>query len=150
MPSRTGVADVLKRDGHTVRVQDFDIRVGDVFIERMHEMLEQCRHLIVILSRDYFTSGYTTQEWTNFIALSNQSGGERRLIPIRIEDFPLPGLFAARVCASLIGVTDRDRRREIIIQAATGRRPTDGPPPPAPKRFTMCRPATPASSAAAT
>src|SRR5262245_11209509 len=115
------VASVLREAGHRVRLQDLDIGAADNFIAKMHELLEQCRHFIAILTKDYLEAPYTRMEWTNFLALAAESNGSRRLIPIRVEDIKPTGLFAARVYADLVGVTDRARRRAIILKAATGR-----------------------------
>jgi tetratricopeptide (TPR) repeat protein len=115
------IADVLLGEGYSVRFQDWDILVGDDFIEAMHEMLTHCRHLIAVLSKDYLNAPFTKLEWTNFLAAAMQSNGSRRLIPVRVEDVTPAGLFASRVYADLVGVDDPTRRRDIILNAATGR-----------------------------
>ncbi len=115
------IANVLRAAGYDVFMQDDGIEISQNFITKIHDNLAQCRHLIAVLSDDYIHSPYTREEWSNFLAISANSNGTRRLIPIRVEDIELTGLFAARVYADLVDVTDRARRREIILTAATGR-----------------------------
>jgi len=115
------VADVLIAGGHTVLVQDYDILAGANFVAVMHDALKRCRHFIALLTRDYDVSPFTTAEWTNFYAAAAQSGGERRLILFRVEDFSPQGLLAAHVFTDLVGVADAAERKRIILGAAEGR-----------------------------
>lgn len=123
------VAGVLQDAGYTVRVQDYDIAVAGNFIAAIHRMLTECRHMIAILTRDYIESPYTKEEWTNFLATSKESDEERRLIPLRVENFKPTGLFAAKNYADLVGITNPAARRDIILDAAVGQRtPLKRPP----------------------
>jgi tetratricopeptide (TPR) repeat protein len=124
------VAGVLTEAGHRVCLQDWDIDVADNFVAKIHEMLERCRDLIAILSRDYLESPYTKLEWTSFLAATAKSNGDRRLIPLRVEDVEPTGLFAATVYADLVGVVDRVKRRTIILKAASLRSRVAAPVPP--------------------
>src|SRR5262249_45840501 len=71
--------------------------------------------------KDYLDAPFTKLEWTNFLAAEMQSNGSRRLIPLRVDDVTLTGLFASRVYGDLVGVTDPARRRDVILKAASGR-----------------------------
>jgi hypothetical protein len=115
------VADILIAGGHTVLVQDYDILAGANFVAVMHDALKRCRHFIALLTRDYDVSPFTTAEWTNFYAAAAQSGGERRLILFRVEDFAPQGLLAAHVFTDLVGIDDAAERKRIILAAAQGR-----------------------------
>ena len=115
------VAAILRAAGYTVKLQDSDIVPADNFVGEMHDMLIDCRHFIAIMTRDYASSPYTRAEWTNFFKLERESNGTRRLIPLRVEDFKPEGLFAARVYADLVGVTDPQRRREIVLAAVAAK-----------------------------
>jgi tetratricopeptide (TPR) repeat protein len=124
------VAGVLTEAGHRVCLQDWDIGVADNFMAKIHEMLERCRDLIAILTKDYLDAPYTKLEWTSFLAASMKSNGGRRLIPLRIEDVDPTGVFAAQVYADLVGVEDRVKRRAIILQAAAVRKRAPAPAQP--------------------
>jgi len=59
------VADVLTAKGYAVIVQDYDIPIGDSFVEAMHEAIKSVRDLIVLYTRDYEASPYTRKEFTS-------------------------------------------------------------------------------------
>ena len=115
------VAEVLEESGYRVIVQDFDFSVGSNFVSSMQRALTDAKHFIGLLTEDYVDSPYTRAEWTNFFALSAQSGGARRLIILRVDDVSPPGLLAAIVYGDLHNVTAPLLRREIILDAAQGR-----------------------------
>jgi len=115
------VAEVLESAGYKVCVQDFDIPLGANFVAAMHDALKSARHFVGLLTEDYDSSVYTREEWTSFFALSRTSGNKRRLAVLRIEEVEPPGLFASIVYGDLVGVTNRQKRREIILATAEGR-----------------------------
>jgi hypothetical protein len=115
------VADVLKEAGYSVIVQDYDMAPGTNIVLAMHEALKRCRHLIVLLTADYDASAYTIIEFTNFIMAQAKAAGTRRLILFQVDDSEPDGVFAAIAFVSLRGVTEADKRRKIILDAAEGR-----------------------------
>src|SRR5262245_50451899 len=115
------VADVLIAAHHSVLVQDYDIGSGANFVEVMHDALKKCRHFIALLTKDYDVSPFTKAEWTNFYAAAAASGGQRRLILLRVEDCNPQGLLAAHVYSDLVGIDDPAERKRIILAAAQGR-----------------------------
>ena len=115
------VAQVLMAAGHTVKVQDYDIPHGANFVLEMHDALVKCRNFVAILSSDYDAAVFTGAEWTNFYADAVQSGGKRRFVVIRVEDFEPRGLFKTTVRGDLVGVTDVQERQQRILAAAEGR-----------------------------
>jgi TIR domain len=114
------VADVLRHAGHTVQYQDEDIPIGANFIERMSQLVEDCQHLIVILSPAYLGSTYCREEWTNFLADLFASQGERRVVVLLAQDCKPPGILRARVFGSLFDKLDPTERRMAILAAAQG------------------------------
>ena len=124
------VADVLTGNGHRVLVQDYDIPLGGSFVEAMHDGIKNSRNLVILFTRDYESSPYTRKEFTSFQALKLRSQEERRIIVLRCEDVPLPGLLADIVYQDLVGIEDRDERRRRIIAAAE--RPSQAPALPGP------------------
>jgi hypothetical protein len=115
------VADALRHAGHTVRYQDEDIPVGANFIERMSALVEDCNHLLIILSPAYLSSPYCREEWTNFLSgiFSDQEG--RRVVVLLAQDCKPPGILRARVYGSLVDKSDPADRRTTIVSAAEGR-----------------------------
>jgi tetratricopeptide (TPR) repeat protein len=115
------ISEILQVAGYSVLVQDSDTSVGVNFVGFMHDALTCARHFIGLLTDDYDSSPFTRAEWTSFFALAAPSGGKRRLIILRVEDVKSPGLLAPVVYGDLYNVTNRDRRREIVLMAAAGR-----------------------------
>jgi tetratricopeptide (TPR) repeat protein len=117
------VATVLKDAGYSALVQDFDFRPGANFVAAMHKALKQARHLIVLLTRDYEASDFTSIELMSFLAAAIRAKGERRLVILRVEDCQPEGILAGIVFGDLVGVTDPEERRMRILAAAEGRTP---------------------------
>ena len=115
------VAQDLIDAGYTVIVQDFDIPHTANFVAAMHDALKRCRHLVVLLTKDYDASDFTLTEVACFLAAASRSKGERRLVVLRVDDCEPEGVFAGIVFADLVGVTDRRERKARILAAAEGR-----------------------------
>lgn len=120
------VAEVLKEEGYTILVQDYDIPHGDNFIAAMHDALMRSRHLIVLLTKDYAASRFTMMELTNFLAAAGKSADERRLVVLRVDDCDPEGILAGAVFGDLVNVADPTERKRRILAAAEGR-PTAQP-----------------------
>jgi tetratricopeptide (TPR) repeat protein len=112
------VADVLTERGYKVHVQDYDVPIGESFIEMMHEAIKNSRDLVILFTRDYEQSPYTRKEFTSFEAERHQSAEERHVIVLRCEDVPLRGLLAANVYQDLLGIAEPEERKRRIIAAA--------------------------------
>lgn len=108
------VVHVLEQAGFKVRVQDKDIKSGDDFYQKMDEFARECRDCIAILTKDYFTDGWAKQEWSAFKAIQFESGGQRRLIPLRVDDFRPGGINTTTVYVDLVGLTKAKRRKAIL------------------------------------
>jgi TIR domain-containing protein/AAA ATPase-like protein len=115
------VAEVLESRGYTVIVQDFDIPFSTNFVGAIHDAVKVANHFVGLLTEDYDVSPFTRGEWTSFYPAAVSSGGKRRLIILRVDNVEPPGLLAPLVYGDLFGVTDPERRREIIVAAAEGR-----------------------------
>ncbi|MGO4508021.1 TIR domain-containing protein [Bradyrhizobium sp. 2TAF36] len=112
------VADVLAERGYKVLVQDYDFRLGDSVIDRMHDGVKNARDLIVLLTRDYEQSAFCRKEFTSFEAQRLSSSEERHMIILRCDDVQPEGLFADVIYQDLVGVQDREERKQRIIAAA--------------------------------
>src|SRR5262245_32387881 len=115
------VATVLKEEGYTVLVQDYDIAYASDFIAAIDNALKRCRHLILLLTKDYTTSEYTMMEVTNFLAAAGRAADERRLVILRLDDSTPEGILASRVYGDLGGIDDPQERKRRILAAAEGR-----------------------------
>ena len=115
------VAEVVKDEGYTVFVQDYDIPYSAQFIEEMHNGLTRCRHLIVLLTKDFTESKFTMMEVSSFLAATQSTADERRLIVLRVDDCEPKGILAGRVFADLVGVDDLEQTKALIVAAVEGR-----------------------------
>ena len=106
--SRTGadaawaqwIAWQLEAKGYRVVVQDWDFGPGVNFVHKMQQASTDAERTIAVLSPRYFQSRFTEAEWTAAF-YRDASGEEGRLLPIRIENSPLPGMFGPRNCLEL-------------------------------------------------
>ena len=83
------IAEELEKEGHEVFIQCWDFRPGDNFVLKMNEALQASSIVVAVLSRDYLESYHCQFELTAAYAEKNQ-----RLIPVRIDDFKVKGLWS--------------------------------------------------------
>lgn len=115
------VAGILTDEGYSVLLQDYDFGHGVNFIAAIDDALRRCRDLIVLLTRDYADSKFTTTtEVANFLAAAGRADEERALIVLRFEQCEPGGVLAGHVYGDLFGVNDKDKRRDIILAAIKG------------------------------
>ncbi|WP_307874081.1 MULTISPECIES: TIR domain-containing protein [unclassified Frankia] len=131
------VAWQLEDAGHRVLIQAWDFVAGSNWQFRMDEGVRHAERTIAILSAAYLTSVYGRQEWQAAQA-ADPTGFARKLLPIRVEDCPRPGLLGAVVSIDLYGRTPHDAHRHLLDQISgtvTGRaKPTTAPEFPVPVR----------------
>jgi tetratricopeptide (TPR) repeat protein len=97
-------AQTLEDTGYTTVLQAWDFRPGDNFIQRMDQALDEADRVLAVLSKAYFASEYTRDEWT--AALVRARGQRDRLLPVRIEAVDLPPLLANRVYVDLVDLDE--------------------------------------------
>lgn len=116
------VAAVLREAGHRVTVQVTDFLPGENFVLRMQEAASESDHTVVIMSEAFLASRFGASEWAAAF-VQDPEGKHRRLIPIAVERVSPPGLWAAIVRVSVVGL-DEDDARELVLGAITpGQRP---------------------------
>jgi TIR domain len=123
------VANVLTEKGYKVFVQDYDIRLGDSLIEKMHEGVSNSRDLVILFTHEYLQSPYTRKEFTSFEAQRLQSLEERHIVVLRCDDAPVVGLLSDNVYQNLVGIGDTGERKRRIIAAAERQSQAEPPPP---------------------
>ncbi|MBL7500418.1 TIR domain-containing protein, partial [Frankia sp. CN7] len=121
------VAWQLEDAGYRVVVQAWDFGVGSHFVHEMHKAASDAARTVAVLSAAYLTSAYAEAEWQAAWA-ADPSGGGRRLVAVRVEDCPRPGLLGQLVGVDLFGLEQADARRLLLAAVAAGRRKPDGPP----------------------
>lgn len=130
------VAWQLEANGYPTIIQAWDFGAGSNFVLDMDRALKQARKMILVLSRNYLESSFTSPEWAAAFA-ADPTGQEARVIPVRIEDVALKGLLAQIVYVDLVGKDESAAREALLahVNAVRGkpsrapRFPGDTPPP---------------------
>src|SRR3954447_23570398 len=89
------IADRLRQDGHDVWIDSLQIQPGDNILQKIEDGLEHADALVVIVSENSFKSQWVQREFAA-IALHDISKRERRIMPVRIDNSPVPSYLADR------------------------------------------------------
>lgn len=114
------IAWILEDAGYTTVIQAWDFLPGSNFILNMQQALDDAETTIAVISRNYFESVYTQPEWATAFA-SDPSGVMGKLIPVRIDDYKLKGMFAQIVHIDLTE-SDEDSARMKLLTGIQKRR----------------------------
>lgn len=121
------IAWELEEAGYTTILQAWDFTPGSHFVTAMHLATQITERTIAVLSRAYLESAYSEQEWQAAWA-DDPSGVERKLLVLRIEDCPRPGLLGQVVSEDLFGVGKELARTRLLAAVQEGRRKPPMPP----------------------
>ena len=102
-----------KQEGYEVIIQSWDFQPGDNFVLKMDEALQTSEMVVVVLSQAYLESYYCKAELSAAFAKT-----DKRLIPVRVDDFKVRGLWAPINYIDLVGTSENDARKllERIFQ----------------------------------
>ena len=80
------------KDGRRIRVffDKWDIEGGENVVKKLGEALNKSKFVAVIMSPEFFSSGWTAFEWTDVVA-GDPSGRLGRLVPIYLREISLDG-----------------------------------------------------------
>ncbi|WP_308205574.1 toll/interleukin-1 receptor domain-containing protein [Frankia sp. AiPs1] len=109
------VAWQLEDAGYRVLIQAWDSVPGSNWMNRMQEGAAHAERTIALLSVAYLRSGYGQQEWQAAQA-ADPAGFARKLLPMRIEDCPRPGLLRTVVSIDLFGLPPDTAREHLLAQ----------------------------------
>ncbi|OHV69813.1 TIR domain-containing protein [Pseudofrankia sp. BMG5.36] len=138
------IAWQLEEAGYRVLIQLWDFVPGSNWQFRMQEGIRFARRTIAVLSHAYLASVYGQVEWQAAYD-ADPRGFTRRLVPIRLEDCPRPGLLSGVVSIDLFGRPPDEARQRLLDQI---RHAVDGrAKPPAPPAFPIHEPPAPVVAA---
>ncbi|WNZ46808.1 tetratricopeptide repeat protein [Leptolyngbya boryana CZ1] len=121
------IAWILEESGYTVVIQAWDFRPGGNFVLDMQRAASEAERTISVLSENYLSSQFTQPEWASAFA-QDPTGEKRSLIPIRIGNCLLSGMWSTIVYVDLVEV-DEVSARDLVLQAVQdGRTKPDQPP----------------------
>jgi TIR domain len=121
------IAWELEEAGYTTILQAWDFTPGSHFVTAMYLATQTTERTIAVLSRAYLQSVYSEQEWQAAWA-EDPTGVERKLLVLRIEDCPRPGLLGQVVSEDLFGVGKEMARTRLLAAVQEGRRKPPMPP----------------------
>jgi hypothetical protein len=107
------IAWELQQANYTCVIQDRDFRPGQNFITLMRRGLAGSRHVIAVLSPDYFESQYANAELDAALA-EDPRGALARLIPVRVRNCQLDPMLRGRIYIDLVN-QERDSARQRLV-----------------------------------
>ncbi|MDX1522489.1 MAG: toll/interleukin-1 receptor domain-containing protein, partial [Anaerolineae bacterium] len=121
------IAWQLEEAGYTTIIQAWDFRPGGNFVVDMQRAAEEAERTIAVLSQNYLDAIYTQPEWAVAFA-QDPTGGQKTLLPVRIQDCHLKGLLSQIVYIDLAGKPEAEARDLLLSGIKTGRAKPDSPP----------------------
>lgn len=118
----------LEKSRHQVTLQAWDFTPGANFVLEMHSASTDADRIILILSEDYLTSGFTAAEWSAFF-VTDPTARQRHLLPIRVRPCHPQGLLGPIVYLDLIGLSSQEARDALMAAVHGGRLKPISPPP---------------------
>jgi hypothetical protein len=121
--SARAIRDALQRRGVSVWLDSDQIRPGDRFVAALESGIETSGVLALLATPASVTSGWVQDEYHRALALAN--AGELRLIPILLEDTPLPGFLSSRQHIDLRNFSRLEQEVDRLVwPGVTGKRVT--------------------------
>ena len=117
------MAEELEKKGFSVIIQSWDFNPGDNFVRKMDEVLRTSSIVVAVLSEAYLKSYHCQTELTAGYAKKNL-----KLIPVRVDDFEVEGLWASINYIDLVGKTEEEARNLLEGISKTPERKSKGFP----------------------
>lgn len=109
----TWIAECLEKNSYSTTIQAWDFMPGDNFVEKINTALIECNQLIVVLSNNYLKSKWCEAEWTSKLVQQVKTG-ERKIIPIRIENIEVDGLLGPITYIDIYDSEEDEAERRIL------------------------------------
>lgn len=111
----TWIAHTLEQAGYRTMLQAWDFTLGTNFIHLMDRGIREAAMVVAVLSPRYLRSRYGRMEWSEPFRVAPEQP-ESRLITVRIEECDLDGLLAQITYLDLVGVTDPEQAKELLLR----------------------------------
>ncbi len=121
LPLARRVYEILTTAGHRVFFQPEDIRLGDVFPERIARAIERSDRMLALVTPDYFDGSYWTTEREAKIAAP-----QGKLVMLVFRDAAVPLDLSQVTRQSCPSDPDDPRFRDIILAAGEARQVPSG------------------------
>ncbi|ADP84994.1 toll/interleukin-1 receptor domain-containing protein [Pseudofrankia inefficax] len=141
------VAWQLEAADYRVLLQAWDSVAGSNWSVRMDEGIRTAHRTIAILSEAYLGSVFGVGEW-HAARAADPTGFDRRLVPVRVENCPRPGLLRTIVSIDLFGLGPDAARTRLLgaIRGAIAGRDKPATPPLFPASSRAVAPAFPVTA----
>ncbi|WP_239395273.1 KGGVGR-motif variant AAA ATPase [Frankia sp. CiP3] len=115
------VAWQLEDAGYRVLIQSWDTTLGASWTATAEQALSSSRRIVAIVSRSSVRSDVTRAQW-QAVLRSDPNRATRKIIPVRVEDVPLPDFLSGIFGFDLWGLEEDSARNVLLngIVAATG------------------------------
>src|SRR5690348_17084134 len=107
----------LRSRGYTTFIQSSDILWGSNFVAMMDEGLKEAERLIMVLSPDFLSSGFTESEWT-VVFKRDPTGAKGLLLPVRVREVEVRGLLEPRIYLDLVDEDEAGATQALAIGRA--------------------------------
>lgn len=114
------IADVLKAEGLTVRLQAYDFALGGQSVLDIHAALKTCRHLLIAYSHDYDGQRLDPAGVRQLPRCGGRQQRGPRIGVLRCDDARPDGLLRGITFGTLFGVDDPAVRRQTILKVSLG------------------------------
>lgn len=114
------IAWQLEEAGYKAFIQAWDIRPGSNFVVAMQDAAATAERTVAVLSPDYVDAQFTQPEWTAAFA-QDPTGKRGLLVPVRVRDVELRGMWVALVYIDLVGLTQEEAGRALLNGITLGR-----------------------------
>jgi hypothetical protein len=117
----------LEEAGYTTVIQAWDFGPGSNFVLEMQRATIDTDRVIAVLSPDYLKAAFTQPEWAaGFV--SDPTGENGRLLPVRVRQCELKGLHSPIIYIDLLGQEELTAKEALLTGVKRGRAKPSIPP----------------------
>ena len=120
------IAWILEEAGYSVIIQAWDFRPGSNFVLEMQTATVQAEKTLAVLSNNYLNALYTHPEWAAAFA-QDPTGQKRTLIPIRVSECEIKGLWQQIVYADVVNLSEAEAKDVVLAALQERAKPTQAP-----------------------
>lgn len=114
------IAWQLEQAGYTTILQAWDFRPSQNFVLKMNEAIRASERMVAVLSPDYMTASFSSPEWAAAFA-RDPKGDKGILLPVRVRECDLQGLFDQIIHIDLVGKDEEEARQALLAGIQTER-----------------------------
>ena len=111
------IAWELKQAGHSAIMQAWDMQPGANFVLEMDNATRAAKRTIAVLSPAFLESPFCRAEWAAAFR-SDPTGGDRRLVGVRVRECEPDGLLGSVVYLDLVGLSLAASRDKLLAGLA--------------------------------